>query len=52
MILNKHILAILLATLYLFGQFASAHNLVLKPQTLLKNPSEAPAEDNFSYASS
>ncbi len=50
MIINKHALAIALGVLYFFGQSASAHNLFVEPQTLLETPSEAPAEDDFSFA--
>jgi hypothetical protein len=50
MIIKKHALAIALGVLYFFGQFASAHNLFVEPETLLEIPSEAPAEDDFSFA--
>ena len=49
MIIKKHALAIALGVLYFFGQFASAHNLFVEPQTLLETPSDAPAEDDFSF---
>ena len=50
MIINKHALAIALVTLYFFGQYASAHNLFVEPQTLLENPADAPTEDDFSFS--
>lgn len=33
-----------------FGPPAFAHNLFVEPQTLLENPSQAPTEDDFSFA--
>jgi hypothetical protein len=49
MIINKHGFAMVLFALYFFGQLASAHSLFVEPQTLLETPSEASAEDDFSF---
>jgi len=49
MIIKKYALALALNVLCLFGQLAFAHNLFVEPQTLLETPSDAPAEDDFSF---